>query len=176
MEIGSHRKAVMTKGLAAALSPCCRRGRGSRPMTAEPPQTAASPPAAGTHWIAYAPSTPPPAKDALYRSRARKDTLETALLATQLRPVLKWEGGGRYLSLKQGRAPPRRGPHLGRRQRPARRPPGDALPPGPRRRRPCPRRPGPGPPPRQPEARLRLGAELHVVVRGGEKDHRGDHS
>lgn len=39
-------------------------------------------------------------KDALYRSRARRDTLESALLATQLRPVLKWEGGGRYL-LKQ---------------------------------------------------------------------------
>jgi hypothetical protein len=39
-------------------------------------------------------------KDALYRSRARRDTLEGALLATQILPVLKWEGGGRYL-LKQ---------------------------------------------------------------------------
>ena len=39
-------------------------------------------------------------KDALYRSRARKDTLEGALLSTQIIPVLKWEGGGRYL-LKQ---------------------------------------------------------------------------
>lgn len=39
-------------------------------------------------------------KDALYRSRARRDTLEGALLSTQIQPVLTWEGGGRYL-LKQ---------------------------------------------------------------------------
>jgi hypothetical protein len=32
-------------------------------------------------------------KDELFRSRARRETLEGALLSTQLLPVLRWEGG-----------------------------------------------------------------------------------
>jgi hypothetical protein len=32
-------------------------------------------------------------KDELYRSRARRETLETALLSTQLLPVIRWDGG-----------------------------------------------------------------------------------
>jgi hypothetical protein len=32
-------------------------------------------------------------KDELFRSRARRETLEGALLATQLLPVIRWEGG-----------------------------------------------------------------------------------
>jgi hypothetical protein len=38
-------------------------------------------------------------KDALFRSRARRDTLESALLSTQLETTITWEGGRRY-SLK----------------------------------------------------------------------------
>ncbi len=36
-------------------------------------------------------------KDALFRSRARRETLENALLSTQLIPVVQWEGARRYL-------------------------------------------------------------------------------
>jgi hypothetical protein len=32
-------------------------------------------------------------KDELFRSRARRETLESALLSTQLLPVIRWEGG-----------------------------------------------------------------------------------
>jgi hypothetical protein len=35
-------------------------------------------------------------KDALFRSRARRETLESALLSTQLTTVLTWEGGRRH--------------------------------------------------------------------------------
>ena len=35
-------------------------------------------------------------KDALFRSRARRELLENALLSTQLIPVIHWEGGRRY--------------------------------------------------------------------------------
>ena len=36
-------------------------------------------------------------KDALFRSRARREVLENALLSTQLIPVIHWEGARRYL-------------------------------------------------------------------------------
>jgi hypothetical protein len=36
-------------------------------------------------------------KDALFRSRARRETLENALLSTQLEAVLAWEGGKHHL-------------------------------------------------------------------------------
>jgi hypothetical protein len=36
-------------------------------------------------------------RDALFRSRARRETLENALLSTQLLPVVRWEGARRYL-------------------------------------------------------------------------------
>jgi hypothetical protein len=36
-------------------------------------------------------------KDALFRSRARRETLENALLSTQLIPVVRWDGARRYL-------------------------------------------------------------------------------
>jgi hypothetical protein len=36
-------------------------------------------------------------KDALFRSRARRETLENALLSTQLIPVIQWDGARRYL-------------------------------------------------------------------------------
>lgn len=39
-------------------------------------------------------------RDALFRSRARRETLENALLATQLTAVVRWEAGRRY-TLKQ---------------------------------------------------------------------------
>jgi hypothetical protein len=35
-------------------------------------------------------------KDALFRSRARRELLENALLSTQLLPVIRWEGGRRH--------------------------------------------------------------------------------
>jgi hypothetical protein len=36
-------------------------------------------------------------RDALFRSRARKDTLENALSATQLIPVISWDGGRKHV-------------------------------------------------------------------------------
>jgi hypothetical protein len=39
-------------------------------------------------------------KDALFRSRARRDTLEGALMSTQLIPVITWDGGRKHV-LKQ---------------------------------------------------------------------------
>src|SRR5918912_619453 len=71
---------------------------------------AQSPPArpdAGAPPAANPPAPPPPSldrlraehaaiKDALFRSRARRETLETALLSTQLTTELVWEGGRRH--------------------------------------------------------------------------------
>ena len=36
-------------------------------------------------------------RDALFRSRARRDTLENALSATQLIPVISWDGGRKHV-------------------------------------------------------------------------------
>jgi hypothetical protein len=36
-------------------------------------------------------------RDALFRSRARRDTLENALSATQLIPIISWEGGRKHV-------------------------------------------------------------------------------
>jgi hypothetical protein len=36
-------------------------------------------------------------KDELYRSRARRETLESALLSTQLLPVIRWDGGRHHI-------------------------------------------------------------------------------
>jgi hypothetical protein len=93
---------VLVLVLLAAGAPPATAQKGGADAGASPAAGPATAPARGT----------PPAtldrlrsehaaiKDALYRSRARRDTLEGALLATQILPVLKWEGGGRYL-LKQ---------------------------------------------------------------------------
>jgi hypothetical protein len=72
--------------------------------TLSPAQTPPKP----TDKAAEKPAAPPPAdldrlraehsalKDALFRSRARRELLENALLSTQLIPVIHWEGGRRY--------------------------------------------------------------------------------
>ena len=92
---GSQRKAILIGTLAAAVALAAAAGLWPHPSRAA---DGGVPPAAPNLDRLRAEHAA--LKDALYRSRARKDTLETALLATQLRPVLKWEGGGRYL-LKQ---------------------------------------------------------------------------
>jgi hypothetical protein len=84
----------------------------------QPAPGPASPPAGDSAQPAAAPAAParpaPPnpatlerlraehaaLRDALFRSRARRDTLEGALLSTQLIPVLAWEGGRKHV-LKQ---------------------------------------------------------------------------
>src|SRR5687767_14359655 len=75
-----------------------------------PPPAGGGPPAAGERKpAAPAPAEGPGAdlerlraehsalKDALFRSRARRETLENALLSTQLIPVVRWDGARRYL-------------------------------------------------------------------------------
>jgi hypothetical protein len=84
----------------------------SAPETSPPAPAPQSPPSASP---SPSPSTPAPkpaasaatlerlraehaaVKDALFRSRARRETLETALLSTQLEAELSWEGGKRHL-------------------------------------------------------------------------------
>ena len=81
------------KLIAAAL--CLLAADAGRPLPPSPPSPSTSPSDLDRLRADHA-----ALKDALYRSRARRDTLETALLSTQILPILKWEGGGRYL-LKQ---------------------------------------------------------------------------
>jgi hypothetical protein len=91
--------------VATLARPTASQPAGQKPS---PPPAAATPPPAGA-----APATPAaeaPAvdldrlraehgalKDALFRSRARRQVLENALLSTQLIPVIHWEGARRYL-------------------------------------------------------------------------------
>ena len=58
------------------------------------PTSAAAPPSAATLERLRAEHAA--VKDALFRSRARRETLESALLSTQLTTVLTWEGGRRH--------------------------------------------------------------------------------
>jgi hypothetical protein len=58
------------------------------------PASAAAPPSAATLERLRAEHAA--VKDALFRSRARRETLESALLSTQLTTVLTWEGGRRH--------------------------------------------------------------------------------
>jgi hypothetical protein len=77
---------------------------------APPPTGEGAPPAAPSARARPAPPNPAALerlraehaalRDALFRSRARRDTLEGALLSTQLIPVLTWEGGRKHV-LKQ---------------------------------------------------------------------------
>ncbi|HEY0710664.1 MAG TPA: hypothetical protein VGG33_27925 [Polyangia bacterium] len=109
------------QGLAAtvgALAASLALAQSPTPTPDNKNGTAASPPASPGSAPTAAPASPAPGtpapspatlerlraehaaiKDALFRSRARRDTLETALLSTQLQTAITWEGGRRY-SLK----------------------------------------------------------------------------
>jgi hypothetical protein len=77
------------------------------PAAAQTPAATGRPDGGAPSGNSAAPAPPPPSlerlraehaavKDALFRSRARRETLESALLSTQLATVLTWEGGRRH--------------------------------------------------------------------------------
>lgn len=89
--------------IAALASPLASQPATPRPPPAAAAQAVPAPPPGAT-------ATDPAAadlerlraehnalKDALFRSRARREILENALLSTQLIPVITWEGARRYL-------------------------------------------------------------------------------
>jgi hypothetical protein len=100
---------------AAVLLPASTRAQPRPDAGTSPSGSGKSPPApASSASSTPAPSPPAPApgsaatlerlraehaavKDALFRSRARRETLESALLSTQLTTVLTWEGGRRHV-------------------------------------------------------------------------------
>ena len=90
-------------GLAAAvlgvllLVPLAGR---SQPPDGGAPAAAPAPPAASSAALERLRAEHAALRDALFRSRARRDTLENALSSTQLAPVLVWEGSRRHV-LKQ---------------------------------------------------------------------------
>jgi hypothetical protein len=88
--------ALLALGLLAASATAAQNpDAGPPPAPAKPaaPAAPASSPAALERLRAEHAAV----KDALFRSRARRETLETALLSTQLEAVLAWEGGKRHV-------------------------------------------------------------------------------
>src|SRR5690348_13967242 len=63
------------------------------PRSAEPPPPAAEKPRAGAPTVESLRAQYEVLKDELFRSRARRETLEGALLSTQLVPSVRWKGG-----------------------------------------------------------------------------------
>ena len=83
-------------GFAAAQTPPARPDAGA--PTAAPSSKAAAPaaPPVSPATLERLRAEHAAVKDALFRSRARRETLESALLSTQLTTVLTWEGGRRH--------------------------------------------------------------------------------
>lgn len=71
-------------------------GNGASAAPGTGTSAAAAPPASAPATLERLRAEHAAVKDALFRSRARRETLETALLSTQLSTVLVWEGGRRH--------------------------------------------------------------------------------
>jgi hypothetical protein len=71
-------------------------GRGQPPADAGAPASPAPSPAAAAN-LEKLRAEHAALRDALFRSRARRDTLENALSATQLIPVISWDGGRKHV-------------------------------------------------------------------------------
>ena len=100
--------AVAVTVVGPALSQPAGQKPGNSPAPPTPSPTPSAPPAEKRPASTPGSETPPAdlerlraehdvLKDALFRSRARREILENALLSTQLIPVIQWEGARRYL-------------------------------------------------------------------------------
>ena len=98
----SWRKRALT--LAAALAggallllPLVGRGQPQTPDGGAPAGNGATASSAGQATLDKLRAEHAALRDALFRSRARRDTLENALSATQLIPVISWDGGRKHV-------------------------------------------------------------------------------
>jgi hypothetical protein len=89
--------AAALAGGALLLLPLVGRGQPPDAGAGPAPAASSSSPAPSSAALEKLRAEHAALRDALFRSRARRDTLENALSATQIVPVIAWDGGRKHV-------------------------------------------------------------------------------